>query len=107
MISCQFPFSYLSCVTLCSISSLVRMTVEWVGFGYCAGNHTNSHGAEVYLWNYTGLKWMRFGRYANRDSVGPDSLVSTPAIPLGWPEALNNVNCFAGDPTCCVDSSSL
>ena len=32
----------------------------------------------------------RFGRYGNADSRGPgqDSLIKTPDIPLGWPEAV-------------------
>jgi len=50
-------------------TGMVRLQVEWDGWGYCVGNDTNTHGAEAYLWNYTGLEWQRFGDYAANDSM--------------------------------------
>jgi hypothetical protein len=35
-----------------------------------------------------GNEIARFGHYGNADSAGPGSAIPTPAIPLGWPEAV-------------------
>lgn len=51
-------------------TGMVRLKLDWWGWGYCTGNDTNTHGAEAYVWNYTGLEWFRFGRYEANDTVG-------------------------------------
>lgn len=64
----NYPYHHFDMVV--NTTGMVRLKIEWVGSGYCVGNDTNTHGAEAYLWNYTGLEWLRIGRYAANDTTG-------------------------------------
>ncbi len=49
-------------------TGIVRLGVEWHGWGYCRGNKTNTHGAELWIWNYTSTAWERLGSFAANDT---------------------------------------
>ena len=64
----NYPYHHFDMVV--NTTGMERLRVDWTGAGHCVGNDTVSHGAEAYLWNYTGREWYRFGRYAANDTVG-------------------------------------
>jgi hypothetical protein len=74
-------------------TGMVRLHVTWDGWGYCVGNDTNTHGAEMFLWNYSGLEWLRFGRYAANDTLGsPRGFSHTLMEPYDFTDGFGHVN---------------
>ena len=63
----NYPYQHFDMVI--NKTGMVRIQVEWDGWGYCVGNDTNTHGAVAYLWNYSGLEWSMFGKYAANDTM--------------------------------------
>lgn len=49
----------------------------------------NAVTCSVQVFDNAGNVISTFGRYGNLDSTGPKGAVPTPAIPLGWPEAVS------------------
>ena len=59
-----------------NITDMVRLQVDWHGYGMCAGNATFTHGTELWVWNYTALKWHMLDSYAVNDTGNPEHNLS-------------------------------
>jgi hypothetical protein len=53
-------------------TDMARLKVEWHGFGVNPENATNTHGAELWIWSPTFMRWTKLGSYALND---PDDVV--------------------------------
>ncbi len=49
-------------------TDMVRLELTWHGFGQNLQNDTITHGAMIYVWNYTSNKWLLTNSYAANDS---------------------------------------
>ncbi len=87
----NYPYHHFDMIV--NTTGMVRLKVEWVGLGYCVGNDTNTHGAQAYLWNYTGMEWLRFGRYAANDTGDiPRTFTLTLRDPWDFTDNYGHVN---------------
>lgn len=71
----NYPYHQFDMVV--NTTGMVRLKVEWHGWGFCVGNDTNTAGVQAYLFNHTSQKWFRFATYANNDTQGTVRSVST------------------------------
>jgi len=64
----NYPYHQFDMVV--NTTGMVRLKVEWHGWGFCVGNDTNTAGVQAYLFNHTSQKWYLFATYANNDTQG-------------------------------------
>lgn len=63
-----FHYPYHMFDMLVNKTDMVRLELTWWGFGQNLQNDTITNGAMMYVWNYTGNKWLRTNSYAANDS---------------------------------------
>ncbi len=51
-------------------AGMVRLVLQWHGYGHNPENKTLTHGAEMYVWNYTDSSWLLVGSYESNDTLG-------------------------------------
>jgi len=77
-------------------TDMVRLKVEWHGFGVNPENGTNTHGAELWIWSPAATRWTRLGSYALND---PDDVVRELGAalrdPYGYVSSANRVSLLA------------
>ena len=56
--------------------------------------YPNAIGCSVRIVDNAGNQIAQFGQYGNIDSAGQGSMIPTPAIPLGWPQAVGATEKF-------------
>ena len=75
---------------------MVRLKVEWHGFGSNPENTTNTHGAELWIWSPTATSWTRLGAYALNDpSDVVRELGATLADPYDYVSSANRTSLLA------------
>jgi len=63
-----FHYPYHMFDILIDKTDMVRLEMTWNGFGQNLENDTVTNGAMMYVWNYTGTKWLLTNSYAANDS---------------------------------------
>jgi hypothetical protein len=87
----NYPYHHFD--LMLNTSGMVRLTVEWRGFGYCSSNDTNTHGVKAFLWNHSGNVWYKFGSYAANDTVGQvRTLTTTLMRPWDFTDRFGHLN---------------
>jgi hypothetical protein len=62
----QYPYHLFDIQA--NVTDAARLKVEWHGWGRNDDNASNTHGAELWIWNYTGREWEFGASYAANDT---------------------------------------
>ena len=77
-------------------TGMVRLAVEWHGWGYCSGNKTFTHGADLWIWNYTSTDWEQLRWYEANDTGNVvHSFLRTFLEPYHYTSTYGHVNLVA------------
>jgi len=88
-----FHYPYHMFDMLVNKTDMVRLELSWWGFGQNLENDTITNGAMMYVWNYTGNKWLRTNSYAANDSRDQVRMFShTLMNPYDYTDGFGHVN---------------